>query len=164
MNTDLGALKNEVVEYLAAQGMTAFHSCMRHHEGVPAIGWDSKHYPDFRQFVDTAKHAGADMVVIRCDHFSDDDVEEALSELEEADLEDGDRRRIERRLRDLRGYAGFVCGIELSYDHQGRLYFFDLHTDWYDEYLDLHDELVASLPEPSEEQDDGPVGGYYSRN
>jgi hypothetical protein len=52
----------------------------------------------------------------------------------------------------------------LSYDHQGRLYFFDLHTDWYDEYLDLHDELVASLPEPSEEQDDGPVGGYYSRN
>jgi hypothetical protein len=164
MNTDLGALKNEALEYLAAQGMIAFHSYLRHHEGVPAIGWDSKRYPDYRPFVDTAKRAGVEMMVLRCDYFSDDDIEEALGELAEADLEDGERRRIERGLRDLRGYAGFVSALELSYDYQGRLYFFDLHTGWYDEFLDLHDEIAASLPEPGDEEDDGPVGGYYSRN
>ncbi len=164
MNTDLGALKNEVVEYLSAQGMIAFHSYLRHHEGGQAIGWDSKHHPDYREFIDTAKRAGVDMVVLRTEYFSDDDIEEALGELEDADLEKSDRRRIERRLAELRGYAGFVSGIELSYDYQGRLYFFNLHTDWYDEYLDLHDDIITALPDPGEEEDDGPVGGYYSRN
>jgi hypothetical protein len=164
MNTDLGALKNAVVEYLAAQQMIAFHSYMRHHEGVPAIGWDSKRYPDFRAFIDTAKRAGIEMVVIRTEHFSEDDIEETLSELGEADLEKSDQRRIERRLGELRGYVGFASNIELSYDYQGRLYFFDLRTDWYDEYLDLHDEIITLLPDPSESGDDGPVGGYYSRN
>jgi hypothetical protein len=164
MIKDLGELKNEIVEYLAAQGMIAFHSYLRHHEGVPAIGWDSKHYPDYHAFIDTAKRAGVELVVIRSDHFSEDDIEETLGELEEAEFEDSDRRRMERRLRELRGYAGFVSGIELSYDYQGRLYFFDLHTGWYDEYLDLHDEIVTSLPEPGDVDDDGPVGGYYSRN
>ena len=81
MNTDLGALKSEALEYLAAQGMIAFHSYLRHHEGVPAIGWDGKHYPDYRQFIDTAKRAGVEMIVLRSDYFSDDDIEEALGEL-----------------------------------------------------------------------------------
>ncbi|MCE5309829.1 MAG: hypothetical protein LLG20_19515 [Acidobacteriales bacterium] len=164
MSTDLGALKDEILEYLAAQGMIVFHSYLRHHEGVPTIGWDSKNYPDYQEFIHTAKRAGVEMMVVRCDHFSDGQVEEALADLKEAEFESRDKRRIERRLHELGGYAGFVSVLELSYDYQGRLYFFDVHTDWFDEYLDLQDEIAASLPEDEDLDDEGPVGGFYSRN
>jgi hypothetical protein len=41
---------------------------------------------------------------------------------------------------------------------------FDLHTDWYGEFLDTVDEIDGSAPEEGEEDDEGPIGGYYSRN
>ena len=163
MNQDLGALKNEIAQYVAAEGMIVFHSYLRHHRDISAIGWDTKRYPDYREFVSAAKRAGVTMVVIRCEEFSAGDIEEALSELDDTELENGDRRRLERRLREFSAYEGFVSCVELSYDYQGREYFFDLRTEWYEDFLDLREEIFDSLPE-EDPDDGGPVGGYYSRN
>ena len=75
-----------------------------------------------------------------------------------------DRRAIERRLREMRIYQGFTCGIELSFDREGRTYVYDLHTEWFGDFLDTLDEIDSYMPSEGEEDEEGPIGGYFSRN
>ena len=59
----------------------------------------------------------------------------------------------------------FTCAIELSFDLQGRIYVFDLRTDWYEELTDLLDELhVLGAGDGDDEGDDTPMSGYFSKN
>ncbi len=50
----------------------------------------------------------------------------------------------------------------MSYDFEGRLYLYQVHTDWYEEWQDILDELEDFLPD----LEDGPdsFGGYFSKN
>jgi hypothetical protein len=38
-----------------------------------------------------------------------------------------------------------------------------VRAEWYDDYLDLVEELEAAIPDGDEDEDDS-MGGYYSRN
>lgn len=162
MHLNLDTLKDEILGYLQAQGFVVFHGLARLQEGNPAVHWDTRNYPDYRMFLDAAREAGARLIVFGARSFSSDMVEEALARLEDCDLARDERRALERRLRELRGYEGFTCALELSFDQQGRCYLFSLEADWYAEYLDLLDEIEAALPE--EEEDEDSMGGYFSRN
>ena len=73
-----------------------------------------------------------------------------------------DRTKIRDYMANLHGFEGFTCALELSFDYQGRVYLFNLRAEWYDDYLDLVEELDASIP--GEDEDDEEMGGYYSRN
>ena len=72
------------------------------------------------------------------------------------------RREFERQLDHLRAYDGLVCAIELSFDYQGRVFLFDLHTDWYEELSDLLDEIEVLAAGAGD--DDTPMSGYFSKN
>jgi hypothetical protein len=61
----------------------------------------------------------------------------------------------------MRGYDGLVCAIELSFDHEGRVFLFDLRTEWYDELTEILDEIQALT---SEIENDASMGGYFSKN
>jgi hypothetical protein len=67
-------------------------------------------------------------------------------------------------LNDLRAYEGSVCAIELSFDHEGRVYLFDLRTEWFDEFSEMQDEIQLLVPDPDDGDDDSPISGYFSRN
>ena len=73
-----------------------------------------------------------------------------------------DRRGLEKRLRELRAYAGFTCQIELSFDLAPRVYVFDLRTEWFEELSDLLDSIDDVFEENKSGEE--PPSGYFSQN
>jgi len=164
MNLNLDQLKTEVLEYMEAEAFVVFHGYSRLAETDSFVAWDTERLPEYRSFLSAAKKAGVKMIVYHFREFSATHLEDAEERLEDSDMQPDDRRAIDRRLRDLRSYEGFTCALELSFDYQGRVYVFNLRADWYDDYLDLIEELDAALPDDEEADDDALGGGYYSRN
>ena len=162
MKANLDQLRREVLAHLEATGMTIFKSYPRGMElSSEAIYWDSETYPDFREFVATAQSVGARMMTVFSREFSSDEVDQALETLAESSMNRDERRSVEKRLKELRAYEGFVCQIELSFADQQRTYIFDQPTDWYEELEQLVEEIESSFGAPI---DDAPLGGYYSNN
>ena len=161
MNLNLDTLKTEVLEYLGTEGFVIFHGYSRLADTDSFVAWDTDRLPDYRAFAQAAKKAGVRMLVYHYREFTQAHVDEAVARLEGCDLAVEEQRNLEKRLRDLRAYEGFTCALELSFDHEGRVYLFNLRADWYEDYLDLLEEVDAALPEGDE---DDSIGGSYSRN
>jgi hypothetical protein len=53
--------------------------------------------------------------------------------------------------------------VELSFDHDGRVFLFDLRTDWYEGLSEILDEIQIMDAE-SDDDDDTPISGYFSKN
>ncbi len=163
MKLNLDELKTEVLEYMESAGFVIFHGYSRLAETDSFVAWDVDRIPNYRSFLGAAQQAGVKMIVYHFRGFSAAHLEDAEERLEESELTADERRNIERRLRELRSYEGFTCALELSFDYQGRVYLFNLRAEWYDDYLDLVEELDAMLPDEEDEEDDS-MGGFYSRN
>ncbi|MDP2996826.1 MAG: hypothetical protein Q8N47_05005 [Bryobacterales bacterium] len=164
MKLDLDHLKAEMEERLKARNFVVFRGHSRMAGSSPFVYWDNQQYPDFRMFLDTAEQAGVRLIVFHNRPFSLDYIDDAMERLEAAELPLDDQRPLERRLNALRAYEGFTCLLELSFDHQGRIYYFSLRTEWYEDLLDILDEIDASCPDQEEEAGEEPMGGYFSRN
>jgi hypothetical protein len=162
MTLNLDELKNEALAYMEAEGFVVFHGYSRLADADSFVAWDTDRLPEYRSFLSAAKMAGVKMIVYHFREFSATHLEDAQERLEDSELAVEERRDIERRLRGLRAFEGFTCALELSFDYQGRVYLFNLRAEWYDDYLDLVEELDAALPD--EDEDDDEMGGYYSRN
>ena len=65
--------------------------------------------------------------------------------------------------RDLRRYEGQTCALELAFNHDSRLYVYEVQPDWYEEYLTIEDEIASSLAEEDLDEGDS-LGGYFSKN
>lgn len=163
MTPNLDVLKDEILAYLETEGFVVFRGYSRQLNDSSCVYWDTVGHPDFRKFLQAARGVEARLIVYHARRFSDEMVEDALERLQECDLPREEHRRLERRFRELRAYDGFTCALELSFDYQARTYLFELQADWYEDYLDLLEEIEAAAPE-QEEEDEGPVGGYFSRN
>ncbi len=100
-------------------------------------------------------------MTLHAHEFSEDVIDDALERLEASGLPREERRTMEQRLREMRGYAGFTCQIELSFDLAPRTYVFELRTEWFDELDEILDEIDGAS---GEENEKGPLGGYYSNN
>jgi hypothetical protein len=163
MSLNLDELKTEVLKHMEAEGFVVFHGYSRLADADSFVAWDTDRTPDYHAFLNAAKKAGVALVVYHFREFSAAYLEDAEDRLEDSDLTPEERRGIERRLRDLHSYEGFTCALELSFDLHGRVYLFNLRSEWYDDYLDLVAELDAATPDEEEDEDDS-MGGYYSRN
>lgn len=165
MRQNLDTLKNEVVDYIRSQGIILFHGCSRILGSQASVSWDTHRYPDFRAFLDCARALGVKLVVLHHQEFSAAAVDDALDQLGEADIEPDEQRSLERRLEEMRVYQGLVSAVELSFDYDRRIYLFNVLTDWYMEFMDTVDEIESYIPEEEgEDEEEGPVGGYFSRN
>ena len=162
MKPNLDTLKTEIEEYLEESGLALFYGHSRALDAAPVVEWDCDQYPDFRQFVKTALMAEAKVIVFHQREFSSALVEDALEELASCDMVSPETEELERKLNDLQDYAGSVCVIELSFDYGGRVFVFDLRTEWYDEFTQILDEIHWMAG--SEEEDDSPISGYFSKN
>jgi hypothetical protein len=163
MNLNLDTLRNEVLEYLEAEGFVVFHGYSRMADTDSFVAWDTDRLPDHKTFLAAAKNAGVKLIVYHYREFSSAHLDDASERLDDGELSAEERRTAERRIHELSAYEGFTCALELSFDYQGRVYLFSLRSEWYDDYLDLIEDLDAAVPGEDEGEDDS-MGGYYSRN
>jgi hypothetical protein len=163
VDINLNTLKREIVEYLEASEFAVFRTAPGGLEGLPVVMWDAEQYPDYQMFLDTARKAGARMVLFATRDFETADIDDALEQLEECELARDEQRQLSSRLRDMRVFEGVTCVIELAFDHEGRLYVYEVRPDWYDEFMTIEDEIATHLG-GDEDLDDDSLGGYFSRN
>ena len=163
MKPNLDSLKIEIQEHLEREGFAVFHGYSRMTDSRSAVYWDCDQYPDYQMFVKAAKAAGAHLIVFHHREFSPEQVEDAIDRLETVEMPHEEYRNLERRLKEMRVYEGFTCTIELSFAVDGRAYVFDLRTEWYEELSDLLDDL-ETLGAEIEDEDEGPMSGYFSKN
>jgi hypothetical protein len=126
--------------------------------------WDVEHYPDYRKFLETARTVGAQLMVFASREFDASDLDELASHLDEMGLGRDERREYDSRLRDLRIYQGVTCSLELAFDHNSRFYVFELQPDWYEDFLNLEDEIMSRFTAEEGVEPDEPLGGYFSKN
>jgi hypothetical protein len=163
MSLNLDELRTEMLSYLETQGFIVFHGYSRLADTDSFVAWDTDRKPDYHQFLEVAKNAGIKLIVYHWREFTRAHIEQAEGHLEECELSSEERRVLERRLRELRAYEGFTCALELSFEFEARVYLFNLRAEWYEEYLNLLEEIDGFLPE-DEDEDDSMGGGYFSRN
>jgi hypothetical protein len=162
MKPNLDLLKPEIELYLEEMGMTVFYGLSRQLDALPVVYWDCEQYPDYRLFVQSAHSAGAKLLVFHQREFFPEQVDDALERLHASEMPPQESRSFEERLSDMRVHEGSVCAIELSFDLQGRVFLFDLRTEWFEEFSDMLDEIQLLASDSSE--DDSPISGYFSRN
>ena len=162
MKPNLDTLKTEIEHHLEQQGLAVFYGYSRSMDSASTVYWDCEQYPDYTLFVKAAQSAGAKLMVLHQREFVAGQIEDALEELRHCELPREETREYEQRLSEMRIYDGFVCSIELSFDHEGRVYLFDLRTEWYDDLSGMLDDINLLSAEPGE--DDPTMGGYFSRN
>jgi hypothetical protein len=163
LDLNLDTLKREILEYLEGSGLAIFRGSPGGLEGMPMVLWDCERYPDYQMFLGTAKRAGAKMVLFASREFESAEIDDAIDQLEDCDLTGEERRDLERRLRDLQVFVGVTCSLELAFDYHARLYVYELRPDWYEEFLGVEDEIAARLP-AEDGEDEGSLGGYFSKN
>ncbi len=163
MKPNLDSLKTEIEQYLEESGVAVFYGHSRMLESTSSVYWDCEKYPDYRLFIKAARTAGAQVIVFHQREFTSEQVTDAIERLSDCNLPRNESGVLERRLNALRMYDGFICVIELSFDHQSRVFIFDLHTEWHDEYMDIMDE-IHMLDAEAEDDNDPPMSGYFSKN
>jgi hypothetical protein len=163
MALDLETLRLELQAYLDELGVAVFHSYGRAADTLGPVYWNVDEHPDFREFLQVGQRAGAKLFVFHCQSLLQSELDEASEYLEEAELSREERRQYENRIRDLQTYEGFTCSLELSFEVSGRVYLYELNTEWYQSFSELLAELEAVAAE-SDEDDDGPMTGYFSKN
>jgi hypothetical protein len=163
MKLNLDTLRSEIQEYLESRGMVVFQSFPRTGEPGPSVYWDTARNSDFRPFLAAAEAAGVRLVSLFAREFEEDQIEDALEQLAEANLDRDERRVIETRLKEMHAYSGFTCQIELSFDLATRVYIFDLRTEWFDDLNDLIDRIEEAYQ--GDDESEGPLStGYLSKN
>ena len=163
MDVNLDILKRELLDQLERSGVAVFYSNAGGLENLPMVLWDTEHYPDHQLFLEAARKAGATLMVFGSRELNAEDVDELLEQMEDCDLSREEQRELERRLRDMRVFEGRTCALEMAFDHQGRMYVWEAQSDWYEEFLEIEDEIAAHSPE-AEEDEDSLGGPYFSRN
>ncbi len=164
MTNDLGSLLPEIETVAKEKGLVLFHGKSRLAEDYPFIEWETERHPEYREFLDAALACGVKLVCIHPHMFTIPELEDAIGDLAIAELPPAERRLFEKKLNELRIYAGFTCGLELTFDHQENIYAFHLRTPWRIEFLKLLDIIDGQIPYDDDEAQEPLGGGYFSRN
>lgn len=165
MKPNLDTIKKEIQEYLSTQSIAVFRGIVAdlHRQGL--VLWDVLREPDFRKFVECGRQIGVRMMLLSYGELDPAMIEEAMEKLSETDMPRDEQRAIERRLKELKPFAGFTCSVELSFEFQNRFYLYDLRTEWYEELLELMDQIDLSVSDGElDEDEDDSMGNYFSRN
>lgn len=162
VKANLNAMRTEIQAYLESRGLAVFHGFPRTFDDVAAVYWNTADHADFREFLAAAEAAGVKLVTLYANEFNEALIDDALERLDDPSMSRDERRALEKRLRELRAYAGFTCQIELSFDLAPRVYVFDLRTEWFEELSDLLDTIDDAFEE--KESDEEPPSGYLSQN
>lgn len=166
MDLDLDALKRSIAEQLARSEFAVFHHDPGSFDANTVVTWDTETYPDFQMFLEAARHLGIRMIMFAGLEFDESEIAEAEDELEGLSLSRDDHREYEKTLKGFRQHTGATCSIELAFQYETYFYLYEARADWYDEFVGIHDELTSfgGLSSEDEMDEDGGIGGFYSKN
>ncbi|ACO32584.1 MULTISPECIES: hypothetical protein [Acidobacterium] len=152
MNHDnLLTLKDDMIAYIAGHGMRRIPA----HAGeeVPAILWEDEENADgWKEFVETAKAAGAPFLTMAEVVLERIDAELLLEHLQEVNFPESETGDVEEA-QALLAHVGKIGYIQLGFAHQGMMFLHESTTAWYERYQ----ELIEALEDFSDiifEQDD----------
>jgi hypothetical protein len=163
VDLNLDTLKREILEYLDSREFAVFRSSPGGLEGIPMVLWDAEKHPDYQMFLEVARKSGIKLIMFASREFDAEDLDDLMEQLEACGLTREEHRDYESRLRELRAYEGVTCSLELAFDHNSRLYVYEVQPDWYEEYLGVEEEIMTRLTEGDTDPDDS-LGGYFSKN
>lgn len=163
MALDLETLRLELQASLDQLGLAVFYGYEQMTDTLGHVYWDTEGHPDFREFLQVGQRAGAKVFVLHHQSLSQAELDEASEYLDDAELTREERRQYENRIRELQAYEGFTCSLALSFAVDGRVYLYELSTEWYQALSELLGELEAASAEV-EDEGDGPIAGYFSKN
>ena len=166
---NLDTLKLEIEKYVVENKFAMFRGLQRSTiDRDIAISWDTFRFPDFRDFLSVAAAAGVKIIVFHYLILEPAQIKSLHQHLDEAEIEPDEKRNLNRDLKRLKMYEGFVSSLELSFDLGSSTYLFGSATSWYAEMESILERLDPFLPDFFDEEDekDGPIGGsgFYSRN
>ncbi len=169
MQTDLDKLKTQLPPELESRGFVVFHGLARADDENGVVMWDAAQRPDYPKFLDCAAKLGVKVIVLNTRPFEKATIEDLQDELESLDLPPSERRELERRLKALKPYTGFTANLEMSFDHNGTVYVYEVRSEFMNEFLSIMGEVDAGIfPGGNFEEDDdpdtNPGGGFFSRN
>jgi len=165
---NLDILKQELLEYIVSEGLAVFRGQFGSFDSLPNIFWDTEGHPEYQAYLHVAKISGARVIVFCHREFESEEIDDALEQLQDCEFGREEHRSMERSLIELRAFVGSTCSIEMAFDHEGRLYVYELVTEWFQSFLDLSEMLMATASEDNDSVDedgtDSSFGGYYSKN
>src|SRR5262249_18811826 len=144
LDLDLDNLKEEVLRYLNAEGFAVFRGMAGTLEGLPIISWDAAEHPEYQAFLQVAKTVGVRVIVFGQRELEAEELDDAMEQIEDCDFGREEQRSIEQSLSELRRFIGSTCSLELAFDYQGRLYVFELVTEWYRTFAEMSELLMAA--------------------
>lgn len=164
MDVNLDSLKHEILRHLEDSEFAVFRASPGGLDRPQMTLWDVKNYPDYRMFLGVARQAGVKVLIFGADELESSDLDDLKEQMGEVELSREQRRDYESRLRALAQYQGRTCTLEIAFSVDGRMYVYDVQPDWYDEFVDLEDEILSRLADEEDIGEDDTLGGYYSKN
>jgi len=165
---NLDILKQELLDYLVSEGFAVFRSQPGSVEALPSIFWDTEAHPEYQAYLNVAKISDARIIVFAHREFEAEELEDAVEQMQDCELGREEQRSIERSLSEMRAFVGATCSIEMAFDYRGRMYVYELVTEWFQTFADLSELLIAASTSASDDDDedetDSSFGGYYSKN
>jgi hypothetical protein len=139
IQTSLLSLKDDMVAFIEGHGLRRIPAYVG--EEVPTILWDDENNADsWKDFVETAKAAGAAFLTMSDVRLEKADLEGLVEELQEANFPDSDAPELDEA-QSLTAYVGKVGYIQLGFAYQGVVFLHESTTSWYERYQNLLESL-----------------------
>ncbi|HKO11145.1 MAG TPA: hypothetical protein VJV22_04205 [Acidobacteriaceae bacterium] len=159
MHSDnLASVKDDMVAFIEGHGIRRVPG----HAGddVPSIMWDDDTNTDrWKDFVETAKAAGATFITMSEAVLEKEDVEMLIEEVQdqEYNLEMGGSTELEEA-QTLVKHIGKIGHLQLGFPHQGIMFLCETSTEWYERYQQLLDSIddLGDIVFEDEDDDEEP--------
>jgi hypothetical protein len=160
MHSDnLASTKDDMVAFIAGHGIRRVPGHAG--EDVSSILWEDETNPDsWKDFVETAKAAGAAFITMSEVILEKEDIEMLIEEVQEQDysLDLGTTSSDIEEAQRLAGYVGKVGYLQLGFPYQGIMFLYEISTEWYERYQQLIDtvEGISDIVFEDEDEDEEP--------
>lgn len=154
---NLASIKDDMVAFIEGHGIRRVPA--RAGDDLPTIQWEDENNPDsWKDFVETAKAAGAAFITMSDSVLEKEDVELLIEEIQEQDYDiqatTGASELDEAQA--LLSHIGKIGHLQLGFPYQGILFLFETSTDWYERYQQLLDSVddLSNIVFEDEDEDE----------
>lgn len=156
---NLASIKDDMVAFIAGHGMRRVPA----HAGddVPSVLWDDEENPEsWKDFVETAKAAGAAFMTMSEALLEKEEVELLIEEVQDQDYQlemaSGSSELDEAQA--LVAHIGKIGHLQLGFPHQGIMFLYEASTEWYEHYQQLVDSVddLSDIVFEDEDEDEEP--------
>jgi hypothetical protein len=156
---NLASTKDDMVAFIEGHGIRRVPA----HAGddLPSIIWEDDNNPDsWKDFVETAKSAGATFITMSDEVLEKEDVELLIEEVQEQEynIDTASSASELDEAQSLVNHIGKVGNLQLGFPHQGIMFLYQTSTEWYDRYQQLLDSVgdLGNIVFEDEDEDEQP--------